>query len=306
MSGIVTSIEMSEYFYPVLHLYYRRLEDSGGPGMFRGGVGVEAALTPHDAPKPFTINIFGWGVQSPASAGMYGGYVGSTYQSAIKRNTDVEELFRNGVVPGSLGELHGKLEIPPIMCTTQLRQGDILAGSTTGGGGYGDPLDRDSTLVVQDVVDHLVSLKCASKVYGVTLTPDLKLMNVQTNQRRKRIIRQRLAGIINPPVTDNNVGSKAGQVKPASEYLEIVTSKSGVVIKCRKCKHVFCTSEFNYKEYALEKEFPVSRAGPQINPYKIANKFELREFYCPGCGVLLEVEINVKGDPYVWDLQLDA
>ena len=79
---------VTEYYYPVLHLYSRQLQDSGGPGTYRGGVGGEGAVMAYDAPEPLVVNTYGWGVEVPASAGIYGGYPGGTNQSVIKRKTD--------------------------------------------------------------------------------------------------------------------------------------------------------------------------------------------------------------------------
>ena len=50
----------------------------------------------------------------------------------------------------------------------------IFAG---GGGGYGNPLDRDPALVRQDVVDGLVSINAARRDYGVVLDPQTLSIN---------------------------------------------------------------------------------------------------------------------------------
>ncbi|MFS8533427.1 MAG: hypothetical protein FWJ91_16885, partial [Sphaerobacter thermophilus] len=51
---------------------------------------------------------------------------------------------------------------------------NIIMG-LTGGGGYGDPLDRDPRAVRDDVLDELVSPERAREDYGVVLTPDLEI-----------------------------------------------------------------------------------------------------------------------------------
>jgi N-methylhydantoinase B len=49
----------------------------------------------------------------------------------------------------------------------------------------------------------------------------------------------------------------------------------------------------------------VQRIGPEVNPYRIGGeRFELREFYCPGCFTLLEVEIARPANPLVDDARL--
>jgi N-methylhydantoinase B len=241
-------------------------------------------------------------VEVPASAGIYGGYPGSTYQSAIKRNTNIEELFRNGRIPENLDELQGKLEVLPIMSTTHWNQGDLLAGTSPGGGGYGDPLDRDPILVARDAVEGLVSPQCAHEIYGVVLDPDLQLLETKTEQKRRRLRKRR---IMRTHRGSNTSSFDVNSAKRASEYLEITALGEKSVIRCRKCKFTFCASNDNYKNYASVKKYLLSKGGPQINPYKMSKRFELRHFCCPGCGVLLEVDVSLKDDPYLWDLQLE-
>ena len=52
--------------------------------------------------------------------------------------------------------------------------------------------------------------------------------------------------------------------------------------------------------------FPVQRIGPDVNPHGWNGaRFELREFYCPGCATLLEIEIARPDDPLLADAELD-
>ena len=52
--------------------------------------------------------------------------------------------------------------------------------------------------------------------------------------------------------------------------------------------------------------FPVQRIGPDVNPHRWnGDRFELREFYCPGCATLLELEIARPEDPLLADVELD-
>jgi N-methylhydantoinase B len=51
---------------------------------------------------------------------------------------------------------------------------DRAVAETPGGGGWGDPLDRDPALVLRDVRDEVVSAEGATRDYGVVLTDDLR------------------------------------------------------------------------------------------------------------------------------------
>ncbi len=83
-----------------------------------------------------------------------------------------------------------------------------------------------------------------------------------------------------------------------SEYLEIEQVSGERLIQCIKCQHAFCPDTENYKDHALVFEGSPNRAGPRhsgVDPYI------LREFYCPGCATMLDVEMCTKGAPFVRD-----
>ena len=48
----------------------------------------------------------------------------------------------------------------------------VIRAETTGGGGFGDPLDREPERVLADVLNHYVSRKGAREDYGVVITDD--------------------------------------------------------------------------------------------------------------------------------------
>jgi acetone carboxylase gamma subunit len=86
-----------------------------------------------------------------------------------------------------------------------------------------------------------------------------------------------------------------------SEYLEIQDVSGQRVIQCTKCKYVFCPATDNYKDWALVNELPPTQAGPIHHE---TDQFVLREFYCPGCATMLEVEMCLRGAPYIRDFVL--
>ena len=70
-----------------------------------------------------------------------------------------------------------------------LRQGTILQQKTPGGGGYGDPLDRDVAAVRADVRNEYVSLQNARELYGVVITDDGQVDEEATTELRRAIRR---------------------------------------------------------------------------------------------------------------------
>lgn len=88
-----------------------------------------------------------------------------------------------------------------------------------------------------------------------------------------------------------------------NEYLEIDDTSGQEMIQCRKCKHVFCPVTENFKNSTLVSENSLDKAGPATF-YRPSDRFILREFYCPKCAGLLDVEMALKEDPPIWNIQL--
>ena len=71
----------------------------------------------------------------------------------------------------------------------QLRAGETYTFEAPGGGGWGDPLDRDLELVREDVIDNFVSLRSAEQDYGVIL--DARTYEIDHKSTRKLRERKR-------------------------------------------------------------------------------------------------------------------
>ena len=84
----------------------------------------------------------------PNAIGLVGGFPGSSIRVAQVTETDVENRLSSGVrLPEQLGDIEGKLEI--LCCKHEhsvIALGDVWYHSWQGGGGYGDPLERDPDL----------------------------------------------------------------------------------------------------------------------------------------------------------------
>ena len=61
-----------------------------------------------------------------------------------------------------------------------------VIAQTGGGGGWGDPLQRDPEAVRWDVIEGLVSRRAAEKEYGVVLGPDFAIDKSATAELRRR------------------------------------------------------------------------------------------------------------------------
>jgi N-methylhydantoinase B len=142
---------MTEVQYPHLVVSREFATDSAGPGRWRGGMGVTCVMTPvnHAAGMSATV----WGGRHP-SAGWVGGEKGRPNRMEV-------HLGR----PDQISVLGGET------IEATLPAGDRVAVVRGGGGGWGDPLERDPRLVREDVIDEYVSLEGARRDYGVVLDP---------------------------------------------------------------------------------------------------------------------------------------
>ncbi|MDP2594606.1 hydantoinase B/oxoprolinase family protein [Alteromonas stellipolaris] len=138
--------EFIEAYFPLRVETYETIPDSGGPGLHRGGNGLsvgyrflcDGAIAIHDD----RWLTYPWGVN--------GGLPG-------KRST--KRLIRED----------GSTEVLPAKCEgIAVKAGDVLYFDTWGGGGWGDPFDRDPNAVADDVARGLVSLEGARR-YGVVI-----------------------------------------------------------------------------------------------------------------------------------------
>jgi len=73
---------------------------------------------------------------------------------------------------------------------TQLKPGDVVVMDAAGGGGYGDPLDRDPELVETDVAEGYVSFESAREDYGVVINPDTMKVEVDATQSLRKSLKK--------------------------------------------------------------------------------------------------------------------
>ena len=100
-------------------------------------------------------------------------------------------MDQRGEFPRDLKELSGELEFLPAKCETLQEPGDVFEHTWSGGGGFGDPLDRDPEKVVEDVLNGAVSMRVARETYGVEVSGTLDIEATRT--LRDDIRRERLS-----------------------------------------------------------------------------------------------------------------
>ena len=87
---------------------------------------------------------------------------------------------------------------------------------------------------------------------------------------------------------------------PFTGSLHIVDTKDGASTACRTCEHVLAAVGQPWKSAAAMKEQPMNGTGG--GAYVSAPHVVLRQFYCPGCGALLDTETAMSDDPFLNDV----
>src|SRR5215468_154214 len=143
-------IEAVEQLYPVRIERTALREDSGGPGRWRGGLGLRREVRIRTPGSRLSV-LAEKSVLPPF--GVCGGGAGATNRFWVRRNGRRVES----------SPLPGKVSAFP------LEPGDVLLMESSGGGGFGDPLERDPARVIADIGEGYVTPPLAAAVYGVVL-----------------------------------------------------------------------------------------------------------------------------------------
>ena len=146
-----TPIEVVEVEQPLRIERYEFRPDSGGAGMHRGSVSIVRDYRLVGADEA-VLQVRG-DRQKFRPFGLYGGKPGAHAGNAI--NPDGNDP-----------------QIPPGKFMTTINEGDVFRARLAGAGGWGDPLERDPALVLDDVLNEKVSAQSARDEYGVEINVD--------------------------------------------------------------------------------------------------------------------------------------
>jgi N-methylhydantoinase B len=167
-NGANTPVEIFESDTPLIVEKRELLTDSGGAGKSKGGLGRRVVFRiPDDQYAPIPpVNL---GIQSGRfrypSEGLFGGKTGARAQFLVN---------------GAHGNPYG---------LTQLKPGDVVTMDAAGGGGYGNPLERDPERVEGDVREGYVSVEGARKDYGVVIDPaTMRADTSETSELRETLL----------------------------------------------------------------------------------------------------------------------
>jgi N-methylhydantoinase B len=236
--------------------------------------------------------------------GLLGGNPGGRGLFRVKRNTNLHQMLAQGRLPKELEELAGE-EAPVSFkgAPITLRSGDVWVNNYPNCPGYGDPLDREPSLVAKDVADGKLSVREAKEVYGVVIGPNGKPDSESTDRHRAEIKRLRL---VPQDVQKQAIETDGRREAPIGDRILVVRHGDSAVYRCA-CGHILGPAAGNFKDYCQVREVPASAIGPGYASSDPGAGVQMcfREFFCPGCGTRLTTELARVGDAYLWDIRLD-
>lgn len=160
------SVEVTEAEQPIQLLAYEFVPDKAGAGRFRGGVPFRRDY--RFLEKEGTLQVRSdRRVHRPF--GLYGGSPGAPSENTLNPDGEAQRL--------------------PSKLTMTIRRDDVFRHVLAGGGGWGDPLERDPALVLRDVRNELLSVGRAAADYGVVIAAGT--VDVAATERLRAELRAR-------------------------------------------------------------------------------------------------------------------
>jgi len=155
-------IEELESEIPLYVRRYEYIQDSEGAGRQRGGLGIRRDMEFYDHDASFTVLS---DRSKNAPWGIFDGHSGRPARYVI--NPDEERRVLSS------------------KSTTKLTPGDVASVQTPGGGGYGDPVERDPEAVLEDVRNEKTSVTKAEKEYHVIIDEETLEIDREATERRR-------------------------------------------------------------------------------------------------------------------------
>jgi N-methylhydantoinase B len=158
LNGANQSCERNEELYPIMYTQYAYVPDREGPGRYRGSVALvrEYKLLADGAVLQLRVDR-----QRTGPYGLYGGKAGAPLQV----------IFNPGRENCSIGKT-----------TMKIKRDDVIRIIFAGGGGWGNPLERDPMMVLGDVRNEKVSRQRARDIYGVVINENPLSVDVEATK----------------------------------------------------------------------------------------------------------------------------
>jgi N-methylhydantoinase B len=292
LSNGIPDVEINEGYYPMLYLWRRLNRDSGGPGLNRGGLGLDFAWAPHGTEA--LLGTLENALAAVPSRGMMGGYPGATHFFNVVRGTGIiDALAERRRLPQSVEELGGQEEtLINHIAGVPLPKTDVFHQITGGGAGMGDPLLRPPERVGHDVRDRYITVDQARSAYGVVCDGEGIVDVPATKKARQAIRRERIGGDPSRAAPD------------AEQWVPAVVLEANS-FACGHCGQSLGSA--NWKNGAHARSFDLARRLGEMG-LRVKSRRDpimvLHEWSCPGCATLLETNLYPEGMEPLHDVQL--
>jgi N-methylhydantoinase B len=168
-------IEVAESIYPIIWEKWEWARDSGAPGKWRGGCGVDNIWVADSDPEPIHLAYAAEPFDYKVAPAIEGGKLPFPNSKRL--------IFANGKK-----ETHEDVRRTMLY---MLHSGDKSIDYVQGGAGVGNPLERDIEAVREDVRNELVSIESAKNDYGVIIDPETFEIDMpKTEKLRKKMLKQ--------------------------------------------------------------------------------------------------------------------
>jgi N-methylhydantoinase B len=168
----LSSLEMTEVQYPCFYWQAELLTDSAAPGEWRGSPAYGARRQPYNAATPLIHDFWVQALRN-SLVGFKGGRPGAGNYAII------------GYDDESPGEI-----VSEVAFNRPVANGQTSYFQSGGGGGWGDPLDRDVQRVLDDVLDEYVSVEGARHDYGVVIDQQTMTVDEEATERERAALRE--------------------------------------------------------------------------------------------------------------------
>lgn len=192
--------EVMEEEVPFLQLVSKRVvRDNQGFGKYRGGMGYEMIVASRGTPTWGFMTVT-TGAKFSSVPGLFGGYGCPTYPLAMVKNINIYDIIKEDASQFDLSMERVMNEQPYEGGDYQTyhmglqfdvaKEGELYMISQGSGGGYGDVLERDPELVMNDLEIGRISDTVAAEMYGVVWTPETLVVDEEGTKQLRAQMRQ--------------------------------------------------------------------------------------------------------------------
>ena len=238
-------VEIVEQRFPVLFEEYALHEGSGGPGRHRGGFGVRYRLKLRRGTSRASF-VMDHGRTGPRGA--LGGHDGGLNRVVVERN--------------------GETYHPPHLSKDQdirLAVGDTVTVCTPGGGGFGDPIERDPELVARDLRRSYYTSDQAREMFGVVVDPETLAVDAAATAAERARARQDAAGPGGGPAKAHSIARRGRYGVRAAMVTRLLESMDNLDIPLTTlAKAAGCAAKIGQADLAAALAHLPESDGPRV------------------------------------------